>query len=83
MQHAVENSDLFLFADDTNIACQTSILEYQKDLSNNSSWLCSNKLTLNNDKTTLVRFNKHREASNRIIILLNNTFKPKYLCCCR
>ena len=31
MQHAVAISDLFLFADDTNISCQTSILEeYQK-----------------------------------------------------
>ena len=65
IQHAVCNSNVFLFADDTNISCQTSIYEdYQLDLTSISSWLCSNKLTLNSDKTTLINFTKDRSASN-------------------
>ena len=56
IQHAVCNSNKFHFADDTNISCQTSIYEeYQLHLTNISSWLCSNKITLNSDKNYLIK----------------------------
>ena len=78
IQHAVCNSKVFLFADDTNISCQTSIYEeYQLDLTKISSWLCSNKLTLNSDKTNLINFTKERSASNLSFDILDFTFQPK------
>ena len=81
MQHAVCNSNVFLFADDTNISCQTSIYEeYQLDFTNNSSWLCSNKLTLNSDETTFINFTKDGSASNLSVDILDFTFQPKPIC---
>ena len=81
IQHAVCNSDVFLFADDTNISCQTSIYEeYQLDLTKISSWLCSNKLTLNSDESTLINFTKDRSASNLSFDILDFTFQPKPFC---
>ena len=81
IQHAECNSNVFFFADHTNISCQTSIYEdYQLDLTNISSWLCSNKLTLNSDKTTLINFTKARRASNLSSDILDFTFQPKAFC---
>ena len=45
-----------------------------------SSWLCSNKLTLNSDKTTIINFTKDRSASNLSIDILDFTFQPKPFC---
>ena len=59
----------------------TSIYEeYQLDLTKISSWLCSNKLTLNSDKTTLINFTKDRSASNLSFDIHDFTFQPKPFC---
>ena len=51
------DSNVFLFADDTNVACKSSCYDLiQKDLTNVSKWLCANKLTLTSDKTIFITF---------------------------
>ena len=57
MPFVTEVADVFLFADDTNVVSgQSDLLTYQNDISNISSWLKSNKSTLNTDKTTMITF---------------------------
>ena len=54
---ACNSSDVFLFADDTNIAGITcSKNELEVDLASVNTWLLNNKLTLNLEKTVHVNF---------------------------
>ena len=54
---ACKSSDVFLFADDTNIAgINSSKNELEVDLASVNTWLLRNKLTLNLEKTVNVNF---------------------------
>ena len=65
LYRAVSKSCVFLFAHDTNQFCETAIFNKdQLDLTNISYWLCSNKLTLNADKTTLISCNRSASSSS-------------------
>ena len=78
MPNVPETSEVLLFADDVNvIACSSKLFEFQSGLLNIKSWLVSNKLTLNTDKTTLIKLNKNTEASNLHVALDNIVFCSK------
>ena len=71
MHHAASSSRVFLFADDTNVACESAGFEFfQHDLTKTSAWMKSNKLTINSDKTTLISFEKAEMLLNFIIVLM-------------
>ena len=81
LDDVTSHSDVFLFADDTNITSRSSSIEiFQNDLTNVANWLCANKLTINTDKTTVISFNKNRSASNIDIKLLETVYKPEPSC---
>ena len=51
--------NVYLFADDTNVICDSSVFKvFQDDLSNMTVWLQYKKLTLNSDKNNSGRFEK-------------------------
>ena len=81
---AVQFSQVYLFADDTNITsvCSSSA-SFQNDLSSVCDWFLSNKLSINVDKSSLVNFNRKRSASTLQVevneSLLNNNDYCKYL----
>ena len=59
--HSSKVFDFHLFADDTNLFCKHKNLTSLKasinnELSNNNSWLCANKLSLNIEKNSFVIF---------------------------
>ena len=62
--NAVQFSQVYLFADDTNITsvCSSSA-SFQNDLSGICDWFFSDKLSINVDKSSLVNFNRKRSAS--------------------
>ena len=61
---AVQFSQVYLFADDTNITSVSSAsASFQNDLSSICNWFLSNKLSINVDKSSLVNFNRKRSAS--------------------
>ena len=61
---AVQFSQVYLFADNTNITsvCSSSA-SFQNDLSSICDWFLSNKLSINVDKSSLLNFNRKRSAS--------------------
>ena len=81
---AVQFSQVYLFADDTNITsvCSSSA-SFQNDLSSICDWCLSNKLSINVDKSSLVNFNRKRSASivqvKRNECLLNTNDYCQYL----
>ena len=81
---AVQFSQVYLFADDTHITsvCSSSISS-QDDLSNICDWFLSNKLSINVDKSSLVIFNRKRNASTLQVeineVLLNANDNYRYL----
>ena len=81
---AVQFSQVYLFADDTNITsvCSSSA-SFQNDLSSICDWFLSNKLSVNVDKSSLVNFNRKRRASTLQVeinkSLLNTNDFCKYL----
>ena len=51
--------NVYIFADDTNVICDSSVFKvFQDDLSNMTVWLQYKKLTLNSDKNNSGRFEK-------------------------
>ena len=51
--------NVYLFADDTNVICDSSVFKvFQDDLSNMPVWLQYKELTLNSDKNNSGRFEK-------------------------
>ena len=60
MHLAASNSNTFRFADDTNVAYESTNFEFfHHDLTKKIwAWMKSNKLTTNSDKTTLTSFQK-------------------------
>ena len=57
LSKACKSSDVFLFADDTNIAgISSSENKLEVDLASVNTWLLRNKLTLNLEKTVNVNF---------------------------
>ena len=80
---AVQFSQVYLFADDTNItSVRSSSASFQNDLSNICDWFLSNKLSINVDKSSLVNSNRKRRASTlqveRNELLLNTNDYCKY-----
>ena len=79
MPFVTEVADVFLFADNTNVVSgQSDLLTYQNDISNISSWLKSNKLTLNTDNTTMITFNKNTSDSSLMLTIDNHTYVPNH-----
>ena len=59
MPSVVERSQIFLFADDTNVVYQDILNDVlQRDLNAIQNWLMNNKLTVNVQKSVLVDFIK-------------------------
>ena len=81
---AVQFLQVYLFAYDTNITsvCSSSA-SFQSDLSSTCDCFFSNKLSINVDKSSLVNFNRKRNASTLqveiIEALLNANDYCKYL----
>ena len=77
---AASSSKVFLFADDTNIACNSERFEcFQEDVTKISEWMNLNKLTINSDKTTLISFD-NGSASNLKIEIDNIAYNPQSAC---
>ena len=75
------DSNVFLFADDTNVACKNLCFDlFQKALTNISKWLSANKLTLNSDKTSLITFDRNSRTSSLQILLDEIMYEPKSSC---
>ena len=61
---AVQFSQVYLFADNTNITSVcSSFASFQNDLYSICDWFLSNKLSLKVDKSSLVDFNRKRNSS--------------------
>ena len=77
-------SQVFLFADDTNITsvCSSSA-SFQNDLSSIFDWFLSNKLSIKVDKSSLVNFDEKRSVSTLQVEIngsfLNNIDYCRYL----
>ena len=77
---AASSSKVFLFADDTNIACNSARFEcFQDDVTKISERMNLNKLTINSDKTTLISFD-NGSASNLKIEIDNIAYNPQSAC---
>ena len=76
-------SEVFLFADDTNItALSCSVENFNKDLEAVGKWLILNKLSLNIDKTVQVYVSSNSASNQNIYINklpLKNASSSKYL----
>ena len=90
MKNSVKNSVVHHFADDTNLLCSDAnekILKKKmnEDLKLIFTWLCSNRLSLNVDKTEFIVFRPPRKVfENRFTLSLNRitlyeSTKIKYL----
>ena len=76
LHQAIKNSDVFHFADDTNllsIAENSKICEKEinEDLKILYQWLQANKISLNRDKTELICFRKNGQKINEIKVKIN------------
>ena len=73
MHHAVANSNVFLFAGDTNISCDTSNFEdFQLELTNISKLTLPKWVNLKLRWNYLNKFKKKRSASNLCVNILDN-----------
>ena len=90
MKNSVKHSTIHHFADDTNLLCSdksenTLKRKMNEDLRLLFEWLCSNRLSLNVDKTEFIVFRPPRlKLVNRFTLKLNRTTlyestKIKYL----
>ena len=90
MNKAIQNSQVYHFADDTNLLFshkneKTLKKIANKDLQNLYEWLCANRLSLNVAKTEFMIFRPpHKQLTNRVVLKLNRTkifesTKIKYL----
>ena len=78
MPDSVKHLEVYLFADDTNVACGRQDLEvFNKDTSKICQWLTANKLTFSKDKSVFVNCKTTSNASSINISLKKNDVSPQ------